>query len=250
MQGRTTSDMYPWLWAQDGRPRVYGHRGAPRAHPENSIPGLLAALDNGADGVELDVRVSRDHVPVVSHDPTLRRTHGENIPINSQPARHLPVPRLDETLTAIRQAHPKRHLDIELKEPYPPDRLLELLDRLGGTDGVTVTSFDGAIVDTYRKETGLAVGLLVDDRRLLAKEASTLVDRHDPHVVGVRNPVFLGSLSDTLHDVGRALWVWTLNRRAHMQRAVRFGADAIITDLPGTAVNLLDGKGTQPVPGL
>jgi glycerophosphoryl diester phosphodiesterase len=52
---------------------VYGHRGA-RAHaPENTIAAFARAMDDGADGIELDVRTSKDGAVVVLHDPDLRR---------------------------------------------------------------------------------------------------------------------------------------------------------------------------------
>jgi glycerophosphoryl diester phosphodiesterase len=59
---------------------VYGHRGA-RAHaPENTLPAFERAMVDGADGIELDVRTSRDGVVVVVHDPDLRRvTEGRDL---------------------------------------------------------------------------------------------------------------------------------------------------------------------------
>ena len=56
------------------RPLIIGHRGASAVAPENTLAAFARALDEGADGVELDVRLARDGVPVVIHDATLRRT--------------------------------------------------------------------------------------------------------------------------------------------------------------------------------
>jgi len=56
------------------RPLIIGHRGASAVAPENTLAAFARALDDGADGVELDVRLARDGVPVVIHDATLRRT--------------------------------------------------------------------------------------------------------------------------------------------------------------------------------
>ena len=58
-----------------------GHRGLPESFPENSLIGILAAIDAGAKAVEFDVQLTRDGVPVVCHDVTLDRTCGENINI-------------------------------------------------------------------------------------------------------------------------------------------------------------------------
>jgi glycerophosphoryl diester phosphodiesterase len=56
------------------RPLIIGHRGASAHAPENTLAAFEQAFDGGADGIEFDVRLSRDGVPVVIHDASLRRT--------------------------------------------------------------------------------------------------------------------------------------------------------------------------------
>lgn len=53
---------------------VIGHRGYPECYPENSLVGVVAAIEAGAGGAEVDVHLSRDGVPVVIHDGSLQRT--------------------------------------------------------------------------------------------------------------------------------------------------------------------------------
>ena len=53
---------------------IIGHRGASALAPENTLAAFARAIHDGADGVELDVRLTGDGVPVVIHDATLRRT--------------------------------------------------------------------------------------------------------------------------------------------------------------------------------
>ncbi|HEY0385233.1 MAG TPA: glycerophosphodiester phosphodiesterase family protein [Pyrinomonadaceae bacterium] len=55
-------------------PLIIGHRGASAVAPENTLAAFERALADGADGIEFDVRLARDRVAVVIHDPTLRRT--------------------------------------------------------------------------------------------------------------------------------------------------------------------------------
>ena len=57
-------------------PLLIGHRGASAIAPENTIAAFQAAIVAGADGIESDVRLSSDGVPVIIHDDTLSRTHG------------------------------------------------------------------------------------------------------------------------------------------------------------------------------
>lgn len=56
------------------RPLIIAHRGASAQAPENTLAAFRRALADGAEGIELDVRLARDNVPVVFHDQTLRRT--------------------------------------------------------------------------------------------------------------------------------------------------------------------------------
>src|SRR4030095_15157968 len=56
------------------KPLIIGHRGASAIAPENTIAAFDLALKSGAEGIEFDVRLSRDEVPVIIHDDTLRRT--------------------------------------------------------------------------------------------------------------------------------------------------------------------------------
>ncbi len=56
------------------KPLILGHRGASAVAPENTLAAFSRALRDGADGIEFDVRLARDHVPVVIHDAALKRT--------------------------------------------------------------------------------------------------------------------------------------------------------------------------------
>ena len=92
------------------------HRGEWRRAPENTIPAFLAALAiPGCDGLEFDVRLARDGVPVCYHDATLTRVHGVDARVDALRADELEdlgIPTLERALTTI----PRRaFLDIELK---------------------------------------------------------------------------------------------------------------------------------------
>jgi glycerophosphoryl diester phosphodiesterase len=65
-----------WQRSAGRRPLVLGHRGARHAAPENTLAAFELALAEGAEGVELDVRLDRDGEVVVIHDCTLRRVSG------------------------------------------------------------------------------------------------------------------------------------------------------------------------------
>src|SRR5919199_4292991 len=60
--------------SRPNKPLVLGHRGASALAPENTIAAFLLARQLDADGVELDVQLSRDRIPVIIHDDTVDRT--------------------------------------------------------------------------------------------------------------------------------------------------------------------------------
>ncbi|EEI21928.1 glycerophosphodiester phosphodiesterase, partial [Limosilactobacillus fermentum] len=53
---------------------IFGHRGCPAHEPENSPAGFRYALTHGAEGIETDLHLTKDGVPVIIHDETLHRT--------------------------------------------------------------------------------------------------------------------------------------------------------------------------------
>jgi glycerophosphoryl diester phosphodiesterase len=72
------------------RPLAIGHRGAPTVATENTMPSIDAAIDAGADLVEIDVRLTRDGAPVLLHDRTLKRLWGKAVDIGDLELADLP----------------------------------------------------------------------------------------------------------------------------------------------------------------
>ncbi|MBI5034164.1 MAG: glycerophosphodiester phosphodiesterase [Chloroflexi bacterium] len=118
------------------KPLIIGHRGASASAPENTLASFRLALDMGADGVELDVTLTKDDVPVIIHDGTVDRTTNGKGLINQMTlgeVRQLDaggwfnakfcgekIPTLEEVLTEI---SPRGIVNIELKtealRPWP-----------------------------------------------------------------------------------------------------------------------------------
>ncbi len=173
--------------------RVWAHRGARRAAPENTVAAFRLALTLGADGVELDARRSADDTVVVHHDPTAR---GVGV-LADRPVAALrealpALATLDEALDASRGGL----VNVELKnlpgeaDYDPDDRLAALvaatLERRGHRDDVLVSSFNLGILDRYRHldpatPTGLLTLWNAD-----ADAALGVVDR--PRARGVASP--------------------------------------------------------------
>ena len=56
------------------RTKIFGHRGYPAKFPENSLEGFDYCMHHGAEGIEFDVHLTRDGVPVIMHDENIKRT--------------------------------------------------------------------------------------------------------------------------------------------------------------------------------
>jgi glycerophosphoryl diester phosphodiesterase len=141
---------------------VIAHRGASGLRPENTLAAFLLACSQGADGLEFDVHLSADGVPVVHHDPTLDRTTNLRGPASLRTAAELAradagggehVPTLAEVLEATGDLP----VLIELKVPAVAIPLLETVRRLGALGRVALASFHPAALAPLRGS-GLPLG--------------------------------------------------------------------------------------------
>ena len=134
-----------------GRALRLAHRGDWRAAPENTLEAMLAALSiANCDGLEFDVRGSRDGVPVRLHDETLARVQGEGVAVAAltaaQLARH-GIPTLAEVLAAV---GPGPFLDVELKgSPVPA--VVGVLDAARGSS--SDAGLARAVVSSFEPDT-------------------------------------------------------------------------------------------------
>ena len=239
-------------------PLVVAHRGDPRRHPENSVLGFLAALDAGADAVELDVRLTRDGVPVVIHDATVDRTTDGTGLVRGMTLAELRrlrlrgggpvdvVPTLREALDAIAGAG--GGVDVEVKNiPGDPDfdgpdegLLLATLEELSTSSpsDVLVTSFNPSTLRRCREADGaIATGLLtidaVDPMDGLAAASSEGHAFVLPSVRAIEGRE--RALASAAHAAGVRLGAWTADDPATVSRLASAGLDAIATNDPAMA---------------
>jgi glycerophosphoryl diester phosphodiesterase len=130
-------------------PLIIAHRGASEDAPENTLAAFRLAMDECADGLECDLRMSADGVIVISHDDSLKRTHSQPVRIADATAAELAasgVPTLAQTLATVRGK--LSLINLELKEPIPPD----VLDATIGPniDGIILSSFSPEIIEATR----------------------------------------------------------------------------------------------------
>lgn len=235
---------------------LLGHRGAPDiAHPENTVASIERALRAGADGVEVDVRMTRDDVLVLCHDASLQRTAGVALDVATTPyaelLRHkLPgghdVPRLD-AVTALLAGRGRLVAEVKTS-PWPSARRVAIGRRVAAELGallpgsgcgpdLVVSSFDPILLTIVRAHApGLRTALLtrpgVPAATTIRRALSGGHAEAHPHV---RSLLYHPQLVAPSRRLGVGLTAWTVNRPDDLRRLAAVGVEAVITDDPGGA---------------
>lgn len=204
------------------RPLLLGHRGARYYAPENTVAAFDLALQHGCDGFEFDVRRTADAQAVICHDPKLA---GRTIAKSryADLAARGPAPCLPDVLRAFAA---RAFLDIELKVAGLEDATVELLRMHPPARGFFVSSFLPGVVDhLHGIGANLPLGLICNTQRQLAGWTSVPVS-----ALFLERGLVTSSLIDALHDAGKQVFVWTVNREREMRQFAELGVDGIISD--------------------
>lgn len=237
------------------RPLVVAHRGASLVEPEHTLRAMQRALDEGADGLECDIRLSRDQHPVCFHDVDLDRTSdGEGLLYRRTLAE---LDRLDYgegpgILTLRRLAELCRDaprpvgLLVETKHPSRwawrvERRVVEVLREVLGRDLTGLPFLAGMSFSplAVRRLAALAPGLT---RVRLRSHRAPIPQLSTSQAVGLDLRLVLAdpTVVADCHRLGQQVFVWTVNAPQDMRTCTRLGVDGLITDDPATAREVLD----------
>jgi glycerophosphoryl diester phosphodiesterase len=246
----------------DAFPIVVAHRGASSTRPENTIPSFEEAIRLGAGMVEFDVRLSRDDVPVVIHDPAVDRTTDGRGLVHELTAAQLsslnagteavptPVPTLAEVLRCVsgRAAIAAEIKNIPGEPAFEPTRepIVEAvhaeLERQG-FDGAGPRGLVQPILDRRLEARRPGRPDRVPDHRsrppreALAYAASA---GHDMVLPGTRASIPAGpSFVDEVHAAGLRLGTWTVDDPETVRMLLDRGFDAVASNDPGMALAVL-----------
>jgi glycerophosphoryl diester phosphodiesterase len=224
------------LRTTDGGMSVIAHRGGSGGWRENTLEAFAGARAMGADGVELDARLSGDGQVVVHHDARLE--NGERIGELSRWQLPQWLPDLASVLSECEGM--LVNVEIKLDEAEPGQRpdaarcralatgLGELLVRR--PEGVIVSSFwPDALVSFGEVAAGIATGLLVHPA-LSAEDAVTTASNLGCSALNPFYSAANASLVDQCHQAGLEVATWTVNHADDVRSLERSGVDAVITD--------------------
>lgn len=231
---------------------IIGHRGSPCAEtPENTLSSVLAALASGADGVEVDVRLTADDVPVCCHDPGLQRVAGVSRGLRSLTLADLAAVRVQghqvPTVEAVATAVPRdRLLILDLKPEHRPRRLLlavaaAIEDLPESAGAVVLSATDPNILDTCaRLLPELPRAVILQEGEPFSRVLAMALRRGDAAVhVPLRTVFASPELVQVARGHGLVVRVWTVNRGVDARLLKVLGVDAILTDVPATMRNAL-----------
>lgn len=232
------------------RTEIMAHRGASGSAPENTIAAIEAAIDSGAQWVEIDVQESADGEVVVVHDSDLKKISGLPLRIAESTLEELQqadigswfdpgfadqrIPTLESVLALCRG---RIRVNIELKyygrQVRLEERVAEIVDAAGMADQVVVMSLS---LPGIRAMQGLRPDWTTG---LLSSVAVGDIAALDVDFLALNAKTTSRHLIRRLHQAGKKVMVWTVNDPMGAATMAVRGADVIITDEPAMAVDLL-----------
>lgn len=232
---------------------ITAHRGDQSAAPENTLSAFEAAIENGADYIELDVTETKDGVLVILHDDSLMRTAGleKNIwEVTYEETQQLDagswysedfagekIPTLEEVIELCKG---KIKMNIEIKvagqesEEFV-EKIVNLIQKEDLLSQCIVTSFD---YDTVRTVKELAPSIQAGP--ILSKEGENLADYQDMDVFSISSKILTKDMVKEAHEMGKPVHVWTVNDKSKIKKFWRMGVDNIITNDPGLVSKVVE----------
>ncbi|MFD5402755.1 glycerophosphodiester phosphodiesterase [Streptomyces griseorubiginosus] len=208
------------------------HRGAPYRVRENTIDSLRTALHLGADAVEVDVRLTRDGVPVLLHDQTLKRLWEHDRPLLSLSAdevRGLTDGRVPTLAEALRATEGDRlMLDLPgTREVRVARRIVDVVREEGAQDRVYYCADAAAMLAVREADPSAEIALTWTS---LAPPRPALLNTVKPRWLNYRFSLMDRDLAERIHTDGYLISVWTPDTRRSMRRLTEMGVDSITTN--------------------
>ena len=221
--------------------KIYAHRGSSIAHPELTMAAYKAAVDEGADGFECDVRITKDNQLVLWHDADMQRVAGNpariaDLTLKEIKSHYQQTITLDELLILARDN--KKELAIETKHPVPSGSavekgVMELLSQEKLVADIHLMSFSWLALENVRKiSPEQKTVALLHDTFSFAMRRFTSAQAIGPGITAFRK-------KPHLNQDPRNLFIWTVDDADDMRFCADNGVDVLITNTPSYARSVL-----------
>ena len=230
------------------QPLVIGHACAAGEAPANTLAGVRACLDAGADAMEIDVQLSSDGIPVLMHDETLDRTTNLSGPVRSRSCAELqaadagdgePVPTLADVLALV---DGRLTVMCELKatpgeadfDQRLVDAVLADIERRDARTWSAIHSFNPDMVARARA-TQPRVSATIISGPVQGDEVDRLLGallKRNGQAVSIEYPCIDRALVVKAKRRQVTVWTWTPDSEEEWARLIEAGVDGIITNVP------------------
>ncbi len=238
---------------------VVAHRGASGIAPENTLSSFEKAIHSGAHFIELDVRLTKDYIPIVLHDRHLERTTNGFGSISNYTFEEIrnfdsgswfsekfsgeKIPSLEEVINFVKN---KIYLNIELKtldKNYQSaiDQIIETLEKNNYTDKTVFTSFHYKYLDYIRKvKPKIPIGVIKipDDERLPSKICKDLGSQIYICEINELNE----QIANDAHKNEIFLGIYSVDTEEQLEFVFNFKPKAIVTNFPDNIIKILKEK--------
>jgi glycerophosphoryl diester phosphodiesterase len=247
-------------------PIRFAHRGSRILWPENTMAAFAGAVEGlGYHYLEIDVRLTSDHIPVVFHDAKLNRTTsgtGKVIDhtlaeIRSVDAAYYFDPENDyplrgtgigvSTLEELYATWPDVRLNVDLKGPGEEWAVAEVIRAFDAEHRTLIGSFTDRRIARFRRITRGRVAVSAGPTAAASMYAASRVGRTIHRKVqayqlpfNYRGAKIDDKLIEAVHRAGAHLHLWTVNESDDMRRFIDMGVDGIVTDRPDLLNKVLD----------
>jgi glycerophosphoryl diester phosphodiesterase len=240
-------------------PKVIGHRGACGYAPENTIESIKTAADIGTKWVELDVKLTRDGVPIIFHDDALdRTTNGSGLVAQTDYAdiqmleagswfsdgfSGIKIPTLEEAVDVLLEHNLGLNLEIKPcpgREKETAESALDILSQIWDEhDKLLISSFQHVSLEAARDVANdWARGLLIDGE--IPDNWTELADYLDVQTINLGARHVTQDICEDVMNEEYGLLVYTVNDPLEARRLQQWGVDAVFSDTPDVILeNLL-----------
>lgn len=233
---------------------VIAHRGASAYYPENTMSSFRAAVEMGADMIELDVLLTKDNIPIVFHDEKLNaKTNGKGFVKDytllelkaldagswfSLKFKNERIPTLREVLEFCKD---KILVNVEIKteavseseEDGVEDLVLDLINELGMNDQIIISSFDYRVFERIAtKNKNIKTALLYDKNQSNGREPVVLVKDYSVDAFNFSIRQLTDKWANQLNDSEIPFFIYTVNNERKMKKVIEAGAKGIFSDKP------------------
>ncbi|WP_068671945.1 glycerophosphodiester phosphodiesterase [Oceanobacillus sp. Castelsardo] len=234
--------------------KIYAHRGASKYAPENTLPAFNLAYEMKADGIETDVQLTKDGIPILIHDENVKRTtNGTGFVQDftfaeireldagawfSRKYKNTPILSLEELLNWIK--FKPLYLNIELKNNKIDYKHLELIvfemvKEHQLLDRTTISTFNSESVKRLKE-----VNQMIEVAYLTSKQNNKLVTYAEDlgaNAIHVKYKLLNDKLMNESRKKDMKIRVYTINKYPSMKQCFHLGCDGIFTDVPDKALS-------------